>query len=58
MVRYKEKCQEWIALTRKYTDLEKGHTGHRKVKCELNQGVVMINLYVQFTLILLKVADR
>ena len=40
--------------------------GHRKVKCELNQGLVMINLYVKFIVysskekqvIALKVADR
>ena len=40
--------------------------GHRKVKCEINQALVMINLYVKFNMysgyakqvIVLKVADR
>ena len=43
-----------------------GHRGHRKVKCEISQALVMINLYVKFNVhssyakqvILLKVADR
>ena len=25
-----------------------GHKGHRKVKCEMSQALVMINLYVKF----------
>ena len=25
-----------------------GHEAHKNVKCELNQGLVMINLYVKF----------
>ena len=25
----------------------KGHEGHRKVKCELSQGLVIINLHMQ-----------
>ena len=25
-----------------------GHRGHRKVKCEISQALVMINLYVKF----------
>ena len=38
--------------------------GHRKVKCEINQALVMINLYVNFNhsfakqFIVRKVADR
>ena len=43
-----------------------GHMGHRKVKCEISQALVMINLYVKFNVhsshakrvIVLKVADR
>ena len=43
-----------------------GHWGHRKVKCEISQALVMINLYVKFNVhsshakqvIVLKVADR
>ena len=27
---------------------EKSHRGHRKVKCEISQTLVMINLYVKF----------
>ena len=42
-----------------------GHRGHRKVKCEISQALVMINLYVKFNVhcsyaeqvIVLKVAD-
>ena len=43
-----------------------GHRGRRKVKCEISQALVMINLYVKFNVhsthaeqvIVLKVADR
>ena len=43
-----------------------GHRGHRKVRCEISQDLVMINLYVKFNVncsyaeqvIVLKVADR
>ena len=43
-----------------------GHRGHRKVKCEISQALVMITLYVKFNVhpsyakqvIVLKVADR
>ena len=43
-----------------------GHRDHRKVKCELSQALVMINMYVKFNvhssnakqIIVLKVADR
>ena len=42
------------------------HMGHRKVKCEIRQALVMINLYVKFNVhcsyakqvIVIKVADR
>ena len=47
----------------------KANSCHRKVKCELNHGLVMINLYVKFGMfsvhsvnviqvIVLRVADR
>ena len=43
-----------------------GYIGHRKVKCETSQALVMINLYVKFNVhcsyaeqvVVLKVADR
>ena len=43
-----------------------GHRGHRKVKCEISQALVIVNMYVKFNvhstyakqvLIVLKVAD-
>ena len=45
---------------------EKSHRGHRKIKCEISQALVMINLYVKFNVhssyakqvIVLKVVDR
>ena len=38
---------EWIVLTGKFLDQKKVKViwGHRKVKCENNQALVMINLY-------------
>ena len=52
-------------LTRKYV-AGKGHRGNRKVKFEIIQALVMINLYVKFNVysnyakqvIVLKLADR
>ena len=37
-------------VNEKICRLEKnqGHEGHRKVKCELNEGLVIINLYKKF----------
>ena len=43
-----------------------GHRGHRKVKCEISQALVMINLYMKFNVhssyakqvTVLKVADK
>ena len=37
-------------LTRKIANRKKsqGHRGYRKVKCELNQGILIINLYMKF----------
>ena len=48
------------------SEKSQGHRGHRKVKCEMSQALVMINLYVKFNVhssyakqvIVLKVADR
>ena len=48
------------------SEKSQGHRGHKKVKCEISQAFVMINLYVKFTVhstyakqvIVLKVADR
>ena len=48
------------------SEKSQGHRGHRKVKCELSQALVMITLYVKFNVhcsyaeqvIVLKVADR
>ena len=48
------------------SEKSQGHRGHRKVKCETSQALVMINLYVKFNVhssyakqvIMLKVADR
>ena len=48
------------------SEKSQGHRGHRKVKCENSQALVMINLYVKFNVhssyakqvIVLKVADR
>ena len=48
------------------SEKSQGHRGHRKVKCEISQASVMINLYVKFNVhcsyaeqvIVLKVADR
>ena len=42
------------------------HSGHRKVKCELDQGLVIIKMYMKFNVhssngnqvIVLKMADR
>ena len=54
------------ALKRKFDEMEKIKVrGHRKVKCELNQALVMITLYVKFNVhssnakqaIVLKVAE-
>ena len=55
-------------MLRKCVDREKsqGHRGHKIVKCEISQTLVMINLYVKFNVhssfakqvIVLKVADR
>ena len=47
------------------SEKSQGHRGHRKVKCEMSQALVMINLYVKFNVhssyakqvIVLKVAD-
>ena len=47
------------------SEKSQGHRGHRKVKCENSQALVMINLYVKFNVhtsyakqvIVLKVAD-
>ena len=30
------------------SEKSQGHRGHRKVKCEMSQALVMINLYVKF----------
>ena len=30
------------------SEKSQGHRGHRKVKCEIGQALVMINLYVKF----------
>ena len=30
------------------SEKSQGHRGHRKVKCEISQALVMINLYVKF----------
>ena len=46
------RVNEKICRSRK----SQGHRGHKKFKCELSQGLVMINLYVKFNV--LKVADR
>ena len=35
-----------------------GDRGHRKIKCELNQGLVMINLYVKFNMHFSKAAKQ
>ena len=48
------------------SEKSQGHRGHRKVKCEMSQALVMINLYMKFNehssyakqVIVLKVADR
>ena len=48
------------------SEKSQGHRGYRKVKCEISQALVMINLYVKFIVhssyakqvIVLKVADR
>ena len=48
------------------SEKSQGHRGHKKVKCEISQALVMINLYVKFNVhssyakqvIVLKVADR
>ena len=48
------------------SEKSQGHRGHRKVKCEIGQALVMINLYVKFIVhcsyaeqvIVLKVVDR
>ena len=48
------------------SEKSQGHRGHKKVKCEMSQALVMINLYVKFNVhssytkqvIVLKVADR
>ena len=48
------------------SEKSQGHRGHRKVKCEISQALVMINLCVKFSVhssyakqvIVLKVADR
>ena len=48
------------------SEKSQGHRGHRKVKCEISQALVMINLYVKFNVhrsyteqvIVLKVVDR
>ena len=47
------------------SEKSQGHRGHRKVKCEMSQALVIINLYVKFNVhssyakqvIVLKVAD-
>ena len=47
------------------SEKNQGHRGHRKVKCEISQALVMINMYVKFNVhssyakvIVLKVANR
>ena len=48
------------------SEKSQGHRGHRKVKCEISQALVMISLYVKFNVhssyakqvIVLNVADR
>ena len=30
------------------SEKSQGHRGHRKVKCEMSQALVMINLYMKF----------
>ena len=48
------------------SEKSQGHRGHRKVKCEISQALVMINLYVKFNVhsiyakqvTVLKVTDR
>ena len=53
------------------SEINQGHKDHKKVKCELNQGLVMIKLYVKFDVnssnakqdnakqaIVLKIAER
>ena len=30
------------------SEKNQGHRGHRKVECELNQDLVIINVYVKF----------
>ena len=48
------------------SEKNQSHRGHRKVKCEISQALVMINLYVKFNvhssyakqIIVLKLADR
>ena len=48
------------------SEKSQGHRGHRKVKCEMSQALIMINHYVKFNVhssyaeqvIVLKVADR
>ena len=48
------------------SEKSQGHRGHRKVKCEISQALVIINLYVKFNVycsyaeqvIELEVADR
>ena len=48
------------------SEKSQGHRGHRKVKCEISQALVMINLYVKFNVhssyakqvIVLNVDDR
>ena len=43
----KLKLKVEIALTRKFVDRKKSQ-GQRKVKCEISQALVMINMYVKF----------
>ena len=48
------------------SEKSQGHRGHRNVKCEISQALVMINVYVMFNVhcsyaeqvIVLKVANR
>ena len=44
------KLVEWISSTRKFDDRKtnQGHRGHRKVKCELNQALVIFfsNIFI------------
>ena len=48
------------------SEKSQGHRGHRKVKCEVSQALVMINLYVKFNVhssytkqvMVLKVGDK